>query len=233
MTSVSLQKGGSVNLTKVNETVSLKKGGNGVLTSLHVGLGWDVHRNISADLDAFIVQVDQSGSLIDTIYFGKKTSTDRAIVHQGDNLTGEGEGDDEVIKIDLSKLSPRTHKLYVAVNIYQCRITFAEVENAFIRILNNKTKDVLMQYNLSQESGKNYALIMGEVEKNADGTWAFNAIGLSTKDRSVEEVKQRILRGLGNVTYTPVDHTNVSPVSTSVPTPEPPRKKGLLGRLFG
>lgn len=229
MTTISLQKGGSVNLSKTNETISLKKGGNGDLKSIHVGLGWDVHNDISVDLDAFIVQQDANGNVFDTIYYGQKNSKDRAIVHQGDNLTGEGEGDDEVIKIDLTRLDPKTKKLFVAVNIYQCRIPFNKIENAFVRILNNQSQDVLMQYNLSKESGSNYALIMGEIEKNADGTWSFNALGLATKDRSVQEVRQRIEKGIGNVSYTPVDHS----AATATPARQEPAKKGFLGRLFG
>lgn len=230
MSVVSLQKGSTVNLSKTNQTISLKKGGSGNLTSLHVGLGWDVHRNVSVDLDAFIVQQDSNGNVFDTIYYGQKMSHDKAIVHQGDNLTGEGEGDDEVIKIDLTKLNPKTEKLFVAVNIYQCRIKFDQIENAFIRILNNQTQDVLMQYNLSKDSGSNYALIMGEIVKNTDGTWSFNAVGMATKDRSVQEVRKRIAQGLGDVQYTPVTPSMVT--SSAQPAPEP-AKKGFLGRLFG
>lgn len=221
MSTVSLQKGGSVNLSKTNQTISLQKGGDGNLNSIHVGLGWDVHNDVNADLDAFIVQQDSNGNILDTIYYGNKTSNDRAVVHQGDNLTGAGEGDDEVIKIDLTKLNPNTHRLYVAVNIYQSRITFDKIENAFIRILNNQTNDVLMQYNLSKESGSNYAMIMGVLEKNSDGTWSFNALGLATKDGSVQKVVDRIKRGLSN---------SGSDSNNSAPQEE---GKGLLGRLFG
>lgn len=228
MTTISLQKGSVVNLSKANESVSLaKKGVAGVLKNLHIGLGWDVHRSIDVDLDGFIVQVDADGQIIDTVYFGKLHSTDRAIYHTGDNLTGAGEGDDEVIKVALDKLNPRTHKLYVAVNIYQARIKFDEIDNAFMRIANADTNDELIHYNLSKVSGPNYSVILGEVVKEDDGTWSFGALGLVVKDRSIGEVKNRIERG--NVEgATPANPTLAAQQGT-----EPPKKKGILGRLFG
>lgn len=227
MTTISLQKGSTINLSKANETISLaKKGTAGVLSRLHVGLGWDVHNSVSADLDAFIVQVDGAGQIIDTVYFGKKTSSDRAIKHSGDNLTGEGEGDDEVIKVELNNLNPRTHKLYIAVNIYQARITFNKIDNAFLRLVNDQSKDELMHFNLSKDAGKNFSLILGEVVRENDGTWSFVALGEMTPDRSIEEVKNRISRG--NITGASAPNP-----ALAAQTAEEPKKKGILGRLFG
>lgn len=225
---ISLQKGGTVNLNKVNEGISLQKGNSNTLQTLHVGLGWDVHSRVQADLDAFVVQVGPNGQVMDTVYFGKKNSTDGAIKHSGDNLTGAGEGDDEVIFIDLNKLNPSTQKVVVAVNIYQCRTTFNDIQNAFIRLLNKQTGDLLMQYSLSEDKGKNYAMIMGEVVKNADGTWSFNAIGLGTTDRSVSDVTNRIKQGL-NMNFTQVD---MNQAQFTAPQGQP-QKKGLFGKLFG
>lgn len=205
--SISLQKGNSINLNKTNEGLSLAKGTSGALSNIHIGLGWDVHSHVNADLDAFVVQLGENNKELDRVYFGKKQSKDGAIRHSGDNLTGAGEGDDEVITVTLNHLSSLTKKVVVAVNIYQCRTTFANIENAFVRILNQDTGDTLMRYDLSNDKGRNYAVVMGEIVKNDDGTWDFNALGEMSNDRNIDEVVKRITQSEG--------------------------KKGLFGKLFG
>lgn len=206
---VNLEKGTSVNLNKVNEGISLKKNTSGKLSNIHIGLGWDVHSRVQADLDAFVVQVDANNNIIDTVYFGHRTSNDKAIYHTGDNLTGAGEGDDEVIYINLDKLSANTHRLGIAVNIFQCRTTFDDIQNAFIRLLNKDTNEVLAQYDLSNEFNGSYAMIMGEITKNPDGTWDFTAVGMGTKDRNVKEVAKRFANGnFESQPYQPSQNTN-------------------------
>lgn len=191
-----VNQGESVNLSKLNDELNLSKGNrSNTLKNLHVGLGWDVHSTIQADLDAFIVQLDDEDKVIDVIYFNHLKSNDKAIVHTGDNLTGEGEGDDEVININLTKLDPATKRIVVAVNIYQCRITFDDVENAFVRILNKDNHELLIQYDLSNEFGSNYSMIAGEIIKNDDGTWDFKAVGKATKDKDINQVVARVSKG--------------------------------------
>lgn len=187
-TSVTAQKGDVVSLNKVTQSEQ-------PLKSIHVGLGWDVHDDVNADLDAFIVQLDEQDRLIDTVYFNHLKSHDNAILHTGDNLTGEGEGDDEVILIQLDKLDPRTHRLVIAVNIYQCRLTFNEIENAFVRVLDKKTGDLIVRYDLSYEFGKNYSMLVGEILKSSDGAWDFKAVGIPTTDRTYKEVERRVSNG--------------------------------------
>lgn len=228
MSVINLSKGQTINLSKTNETISLSKGQSGTLTKIHVGLGWDVHNDVQADLDAFIVQVDNEGKLIETIYYSQLKSQDRAIIHMGDNLTGEGEGDDEVIKIDLLKLNPRTKKLYVAVNSYAKRVPFSKIDNAFVRILNDHTSTELMTYSLSKDQGHNYSLVLGQLIKNDDATWSFEATGLSTTDGTIAEVVKRITSGKVQ-TSNPTQSDSNSASSQQ----QEPERKGLLGRLFG
>lgn len=204
---ISLEKGTSINLSKTNEGLSIKKGTSGKLSSIHVGLGWDVHHQVNADLDAFVIQLDENDKKIDRVYYGQKLSKDGAIRHSGDNLTGVGEGDDEVIIINLDHLSQRTKKVVVAVNIYQCRTTFSNIDNAYVRILNKDTNDELMRFNLSKDQGNHYAVIMGAIERNQDGTWDFKTSGELTNHRSVEEV-EKYVTGTGG-------------------------SKGIFGKLFG
>lgn len=212
---------------KKGDTVSLvKKSGNSPLTKIHVGLGWDVHNDIQADLDAFVVQLDQDNKVIDTVYFNHLTSDDRAIKHTGDNLTGEGDGDDEVIYVDLDKLNPRTHRIVVAVNIYQCRLTFEDVENAFVRILDRQTKEELIHYDLSQEFGKNYSMLVGDIIKNGDGTWSFKAVGTATTDRNIASVRDSVSKGKVSYSQPPTGGSGSQQA-------QPQQKKGFFSRLFG
>ena len=215
--SVTAQKGDIVNLNKVTENDSTP------LSKLHVGLGWDVHNDVDVDLDAFVVQLDKEGRLIDTIFFNHLKSKDGAIVHTGDNLTGEGEGDDEVINIDLNRLNTNTHRLVVAVNIYQCRLSFNDIKNAFVRILDRKSGDLIVRYDLSYEFGNNYSMIVGEIVKTDDGTWDFKAIGKPTPDRSVNEVRLNLV----NSNASKKQSSNEPPTTGSQP-----RKQGWFSRLF-
>lgn len=226
---LSLEKGSTINLNKQNSTLSLQKGIHDSLTKLHVGLGWDVHNDVDADLDAFILQVDQSGNVFDTIYYGQLKSKDRSILHTGDNLTGEGDGDDEVIKIDLQSLNPKTKQLLVAVNVYQARIPFSQIDNAFVRIENDTSKVELARYNLSKDKGKNYSLVFGSIVKNEDGTWDFKALGDISNDRSIQEVRnsyERKMKGQG------LSFANPNQVEQSNQAAQP-QKKGFFSRLFG
>lgn len=220
---VNVNQNESVNLTTVSKNFEVP-----TLSNIYVGLGWDVHRE-GADLDAFFVQLDDNDKLIDCIYFGHKRSDDRAIQLSEDNRTGDGDGDDEYAHINLSKLASNTKRVVVGVNIYQCSVSFNDVQNAFIRILDGDSKIdtpdelVLIKYNLSQEFGKNYSMIVGDIIKNEDGTWDFKAVGKGTKDRSIQDVVRSISKGKASAK--PSTHTS----SSSNDSTQPPKRKKWLG----
>jgi tellurium resistance protein TerD len=169
-TTVSLEKGERVDLTKTNPGLKVA----------HVGLGWDVAQTGSAafDLDAFAL-VLKGGKLFDgnssVIYFGHKTA--HGLEHMGDNLTGAGDGDDETIKIHLSQVPG--DEILLCVNIYQADTrhqNFGMVNNAFIRIYDGETGGEILKFDLSEDYSKFNAMIMGKLYKK-DEEWKFQAVG--------------------------------------------------------
>lgn len=172
-TVINISKGERIDLTK----------GNAGLAIVHVGLGWDVASSDSApfDLDAsaFVLKTGQklhSGSS-SVIFF--KNLHGPGIEHMGDNLTGVGEGDDETIKIDFSKLPAETEEVLIVVNIFSAETrnqNFGQVKNAFVRVFNPADNTELAKYDLSEDYSKFNAMIMGRVYKK-DGEWKFQAVG--------------------------------------------------------
>lgn len=172
---VSLQKGQKVSLTK----------GNPGLTKVVVGLGWDVNAydtGADFDLDAAAFMLTDSGKVAssgDFIFFGNLTHASGSVTHLGDNLTGVGDGDDEQIKIDLSKIPDNITRIAFAVTIYEAesrRQNFGQVNNAFVRIYDENTGEELMRYDLGEDFSIETAAVFGELYKNND-EWKFNAIG--------------------------------------------------------
>ena len=172
---VNLQKGQKVSLTK----------GNPGLTKVVVGLGWDVNQFDTGgefDLDTAAFLLTDSGKVSDSkdfVFYGNLTHSSGAVEHMGDNLTGEGDGDDEQIKVDLSKLPASISKIAFTVTIYEAeqrRQNFGQVNNAFIRIYNEATGEELLRYDLGEDFSIETAAVFGELYKNG-GEWKFNAIG--------------------------------------------------------
>lgn len=178
-------------LTK-GQTISLIKQDGKNLNQCYVGLGWDIHESMNADLDAFAIEVDDEGRKIDLVYFGQLSSHDKAINHSGDNLTGAGEGDDEVINFDLNKVNSKTRKIIIAVNIYRANLSFSEIENAFIRLVDRNTNTEFSRYNLSTIKGNNYTMYMADLIRDDNGIWNFRAMGNPTSDKSIGEFTKRI-----------------------------------------
>jgi stress response protein SCP2 len=212
-----VSQGETVNLNTITQEKQ-----NEVLQELYVGLGWDT----GADLDVFVVQLDEEDQLIDTVSYktaGRK-SKDKAIDISPDNRTGDGDGDDEYVRMRLNDLNPHTKKLLIGVNIFNCTVSFSEVKNAYVRLINGKNfdpernldPDVLIQYNLSQEFGNNFTMVMGEVIKTESG-FDFKALGKATPDRSIDQAIKSLSKG-NSVKSSP----SVAP-SPSQPTP--PKKK--------
>ena len=172
---ISLQKGQKVDLTKGNP--SLKK--------LLIGLGWDVNKydgGSDFDLDAAAFLLGASGKVNsdeDFVFYNNLKHKSGSVEHMGDNLTGEGEGDDEEIKVDLTKVPANVDKIDFTVTIYDAearRQTFGQVSNAYIRVVDDTNGKELIRYDLGEDFSVETAVVVGEIYRNK-GEWKFNAIG--------------------------------------------------------
>ena len=172
---VSLKKGQKVDLTKTNPG----------LKEILVGLGWDVNKYDGGkdfDLDSSVFMLNANGKVRDDddfVFYGNLKHKSGAVEHMGDNLTGKGEGDDEEIKIDLSKVPADIEKIDFTVTIYEAeerKQNFGQVENAFIRVVNAVTGEELIRYDLGEDFSIETAVVIGELYRNK-GEWKFNAIG--------------------------------------------------------
>ena len=172
-----------INLTK-GQKVDLTKG-NPSLTKVMVGLGWDVNAFDSGadfDLDASAFLIGASGKCPtekDFIFYGNLEHSSESVKHMGDNLTGEGEGDDEEIQVDLSKIPDNIERVAFTVTIYDAvnrRQNFGQVSNAYIRIVDAATNTELIRYDLGEDFSIETAVVVGELYRN-NGEWKFNAIG--------------------------------------------------------
>ena len=169
---------------KKGQKVSLTKDAPG-LTKVVVGLGWDVNAYDTGgdfDLDAAAFLLGDSGRVAssdDFVFYGNLKHTSGAVEHMGDNLTGAGDGDDEQIKVDLTKVPDPVARIAFTATIYEAeerRQNFGMVSNAFIRIYNEASGEELLRYDLGEDFSIETAVVFGELYKN-NGEWKFNAIG--------------------------------------------------------
>lgn len=172
-----------INLTK-GQKVDLTKGNPG-LKKLMVGLGWDVNAFDSGadfDLDASAFMLGDNGRCPtekEFIFYGNLVHESESVKHMGDNLTGEGEGDDEQIFVDLSKIPANISRIAFTVTIYESeerRQNFGQVSNSFIRIVDEDSGQELIHYDLGEDFSIETAVVVGEIYKH-NGEWKFNAIG--------------------------------------------------------
>lgn len=171
---VSLQKGGNVSLSK--EAPGLQ--------GVRIGLGWDtrVTDGTDFDLDASVFILDAGGRVrsdADFIFYNNKSGANGAVTHMGDNLTGEGDGDDEVVAVKLVSLPADVTKMAFAVTIHEAdnrRQNFGMVTNAFIRVVNDSDNTEIARYDLSEDASTETAMIFGELYRHGD-EWKFKAIG--------------------------------------------------------
>lgn len=172
-----------INLTK-GQKVDLTKG-NPSLKNIMVGLGWDVNAFDSGadfDLDASVFMVGANGKCPtekEFIFYGNLTHASEAVQHMGDNLTGEGDGDDEQIKVDLTKIPSNIDKIAFTVTIYDSDVrkqNFGQVSNAYIRIVDEATGTEIIRYDLGEDFSIETAVVVGELYRH-NGDWKFNAIG--------------------------------------------------------
>lgn len=172
---VNLQKGQRIDLTK----------GNAGLSKLVVGLGWDVNKydgGAQFDLDAAAFLLGENGRVLkdtDFVFYNNPADEARVLEHMGDNLTGQGEGDDEQIKVDLSRVPPAYQKIAFTVTINEAEArkqNFGQVSNAFIRIVNEISGQELIRFDLGEDFSVETAVIFAELYRNA-GEWKFSAVG--------------------------------------------------------
>jgi tellurium resistance protein TerD len=175
----------AVSLTK-GQRVSLEKISPG-LSEVFIGLGWDVKATDTGsdfDLDSSLFLLGANEKLISDnhfIFYNNLTSPDpdKSVQHMGDNLTGAGEGDDEVIKINLKKVPNDVQKILVTVTIHEAQQrhqNFGQVQNAFVRLVNAQTQQEAVRYDLVEDYSIETALIMAELYRK-DGEWRLNAVG--------------------------------------------------------
>ncbi|MEG0258520.1 MAG: TerD family protein [Lysinibacillus sp.] len=197
---INLQKGQRVDLTK----------GNAGLNRIKVGLGWDPvsqkkgglfggllggsnAANVDCDASVLMLQDDKIKSNEDVIYFGNLTSKCRSVQHSGDNLTGAGDGDDEVITIELNGVPSAINKFVFVVNIYDAvgrKQHFGMIQNAYIRIFDDNSGNELIRYNLTDSYADLTTLVCGEIYRNGND-WKFAAVGTGTTDAKLGDVARR------------------------------------------
>lgn len=172
---INLSKGQKVDLTK----------GNPGLKNIMVGLGWDANSFDSGtdfDLDAAAFMCGANGKCPtekEFVFYGNLEHVSGAVKHMGDNLTGDGDGDDEQIHVDLSAIPADVEKVAFTVTIYDAdvrRQNFGQVSNAFIRIVDESTNQELIRYDLAEDFSIETAIVVGELYRH-NGEWKFNAIG--------------------------------------------------------
>lgn len=193
--SISLKKGQKISLTKENAQ----------LANILIGLGWDevstkksfFKRKETIDCDASVIML-QNGKFTgksELVYFGNLKHKSDAVVHLGDNLTGEGDGDDEQIIVTLPKVPQQYDKIVIVVNIYGARKRkqhFGMIKNAFVRLVDAKTNKEICKYNLSENYENMTAMICAELYRH-NGEWKFNAIGQGTTDENLGELVKRYI----------------------------------------
>ena len=176
---ISLAKGQKTDLTK----------GRQGLSKLMVGLGWDVNKydgQAAFDLDAAAFLLGANGKVqsdSDFVFYNNPKHSSNSVQHMGDNRTGAGEGDDEIIRIDLAKVPANVEKIDFTVTIHEAeerRQNFGQVSNAFIRIVDDITDEELIRYDLTEDFSVETALVVGELYRHS-GEWKFSAIGSGFK----------------------------------------------------
>ncbi|MEN9423698.1 MAG: hypothetical protein RL122_1081 [Pseudomonadota bacterium] len=171
---LSLQKGGNLSLSKTDPSLS----------KILIGLGWDERSTdgTSFDLDASAFLLTASGKVrgdADFIFYNQLKSTDGSVEHTGDNRTGQGDGDDESMKVDLSKVPSEITKVAFTVTIHDAearRQNFGQVANAFIRVVNDATGTEIVRYDLAEDYSTETAMVFGELYRN-NAEWKFRAVG--------------------------------------------------------
>jgi tellurium resistance protein TerZ len=192
-----------VSLAK-GQSVRLEKHGGGALSRVTMGLGWDVRKTKGLlgmfgggggdiDLDASCLLFDTSRRLVDQIWFQQLKSRDGSIVHSGDNLTGAGDGDDEMIHVDLTRLPASVEALVFTVNSFRGD-TFDRIENAYCRLVDATSSAELARYDLTG-AGPHTGQVMAQMTRQ-NGGWEMKALGVRTRGRTFHEMMADITAAL-------------------------------------
>ncbi len=182
---INLDKG-RVNLQK-NQTVSLVKGGAPLLSRVQMGLGWEpAYRGKDIDLDASVIAYGPQRNAVDSCYFGKLSILNGAIKHSGDNLTGEGGGDDEVITVDLGRIPQEVTGLVFTVNSFSGQ-KFTEVAKAYCRLIDPASGEELVRFDLTSAEPQT-GVLMAKLIRQYSGEWDMTALGDFVKARTVRNM---------------------------------------------
>ena len=171
---ISLGKGGNLSLTKTDPSLS----------KILIGLGWDERATDGGDFDldasAFLLNISgKVRSDADFIFYNQLRSSDGSVEHTGDNRTGQGDGDDESVKVDLSRVPADVDKIVITVTIHDAdarRQNFGQVANAFIRVVNDVTGQEVVRFDLAEDYSTETAMVFGELYRHS-GEWKFRAVG--------------------------------------------------------
>ncbi|EAR95749.2 tellurium resistance protein (macronuclear) [Tetrahymena thermophila SB210] len=186
-----------------NKTFNLKKEDFLIINDrianneIYIGLGWDTE----CDIDSSILTFDKQGNILENIYFGNLKSQNQSIIHHGDNLTGEGEGDDEVLTIKLKQIDQRVDTIWSVITIYSQNKAFNEVSGAFCRLVDKKTNKEFCRYNLSSESINNSShngCIMACIKRYKNDCWAIQPKGFLTQGKRYSSEVVPIIKNILN-----------------------------------
>merc|ERR1740121_2112503 len=178
------------------------------LAKIVVGLGWDVDDG-EWDLDVSAVLLDAQGRDLEAVFFGRLESVQHGITHTGDNLTGEGEGDDEQIIVRLDKIGPEVHQVFFVVNIYTPHRTFRTVAAPYCRVVDEKMGSELCRYAL-RDAGEDNGLIVAKLCREAGNRWGFHALGLPCSGRTYADSLPKIRNVSGLKTSSLLARSNSS-----------------------
>eukprot|EP00931_Biecheleriopsis_adriatica_P094633 TRINITY_DN6825_c0_g1_i1.p1 TRINITY_DN6825_c0_g1~~TRINITY_DN6825_c0_g1_i1.p1 ORF type:complete len:510 (+),score=107.63 TRINITY_DN6825_c0_g1_i1:35-1531(+) len=199
-----------------------------------VGLSWDVDDG-EADLDVSAILLDAEGNMLEAVFFGRLESVQHGITHMGDNLTGEGEGDDEQIKADLNMIGPDCQQVFFVVNIYDQSKTFSCVANPCARIVEDSSESEWCRFNLN-EAGNDNGLIIAKIAREAGGRWGFHALGVPCRGTMYKDTLPEVQR-LSGVKTSSLMQRGGSVDSLPQPSAPPPAEfvqpGGYAQRMMG
>ncbi|MEQ1064346.1 TerD family protein [Acinetobacter sp. XH1741] len=188
----------AINLEK-GQKINLQKADGSSLQQVFLGVGWDVVKSKgffgfggggNIDLDASVILFDENKKMLDVVYFGQLQSRDGSIRHSGDNLTGAGSGDDEVIRVNLNQIPAQVKSLVFTVNSFRGQ-TFEKVENAFCRLVDQSNNNEIASYKLSSQ-GAHTGLIIAKIYRHNDA-WKMHAIGENVHGRTFQDIVPFVL----------------------------------------
>lgn len=188
----------AINLEK-GQKINLQKADGSSLQQVFLGVGWDVVKSKgflgfggsgNIDLDASVILFDENKKMLDVVYFGQLQSKDGSIRHSGDNLTGAGSGDDEVIRVNLNQIPAQVKSLVFTVNSFRGQ-SFEKVENAFCRLVDQSSNQEIASYKLSSQ-GAHTGLIIAKIYRHNDA-WKMHAIGENVHGRTFQDIVPYVL----------------------------------------